>query len=352
MNLQFLIPSHKTTAPLGKVVVRRLSNALEVHFSILMSPQGQEAEGWRTVVALDASASVQGWYGQALEGNLPKEVVHEYKSKSWIDTRQKDGKSFKLIKKEAYEDAIQKGFLAFSQNLIQPLAQDFISFLAANLDVRGDTTVVYWACGKGDNIEIVGSFTEEQCRLLEIQGPMYIGFGSGTFLNPVFHYLIDRFKEARRSMFVFITDGKLDDLEEVKKTTVDLAKAIADGFRKPVKCVLIGVGNSIDEDQMQQLDDLDTGTQVDIWDHKIAVEMRGLTEIFAELVSENQIVAPSALIYDSSGKRVKSFSDGLPAKAVVTLPLSSKWFELEVAGTRIRQSVLFETTKKPYKEGV
>jgi len=79
---------------------------------------------------------------------------------------------------------------------------------------------------------------------------------------------------------------------------------------------------------------------VDVWDHKIAKEMRGLVEIFAEVVDENQIVAPTAKLYDAFGRVVKQFSDGLPAKVSFRMPATSPWFELEVAGVRIRQSVI------------
>jgi hypothetical protein len=91
---------------------------------------------------------------------------------------------------------------------------------------------------------------------------------------------------------------------------------------------------------MEELDDLDTGTGVDIWDHKIAREMRNLIEIFAEVVSENQIVAPTARIFDVNGQVVKHYPDGLPAKVALSMPAASPWFELEVAGKRIRQSVV------------
>ncbi len=68
--------------------------------------------------------------------------------------------------------------------------------------------------------------------------------------------------------------------------------------------------------------------------------MRALIEIFAEVVSENQIVAPSATIYDESGNVAQQFSDGLPAKVTFTLPVESNSFELEVVGRRIRQTIL------------
>ena len=77
---------------------------------------------------------------------------------------------------------------------------------------------------------------------------------------------------------------------------------------------------------MEELDDLDTGTDVDVWDHKIAAEMRALTEIFAEVVDENQIVAPQAALYDSAGRLAREFTDGMPAKVTFRVPAGSDWF--------------------------
>jgi hypothetical protein len=223
---------------------------------------------------------------------------------------------------------------------MEPLAREFIAYLAGGLDADGGTTVIYWACNDGGAYEVAGDFTEEQCRRLEISGPNDHAFGTGTRLTPAVRYFVDRFADASRGMYVFLTDGRLDDLADVKKYTTQLARAIQAKKRHPVKCVLIGVGDEVDESQMEELDNLDTGTDVDIWDHKIAKEMRALVEIFAEVVSENQIVAPTGAIYDASGNRVWKCSDGVPAKVSFTMPASSSWFELEVGGRRIRQTVV------------
>ena len=69
-------------------------------------------------------------------------------------------------------------------------------------------------------------------------------------------------------------------------------------------------------------------------------EMRALKEIFAEVVSENQIVAPTAIIYDDAGDVAVRFADGLPAKVSFRMPPTSNAFELEVGGRRIRQTLL------------
>jgi hypothetical protein len=57
-------------------------------------------------------------------------------------------------------------------------------------------------------------------------------------------------------------------------------------------------------------------------------------KFLAEVVSENQIIAPTGRIYGVDGQIIKNFTDGLPAKVTFDLPKSSTWFELEVAGRR------------------
>jgi hypothetical protein len=332
-----LLPSSVTEKEFGKVYVQQLGNEQRVEFTVWVP---DEAEGWQTGVALDASASMKDWYGRSLRGSVPPDVAKEYDRKGWTRSHTEDGRRVMLFEKKAHEDAIQRGFLKFTDNIVEPLARDFTAYLAGELDVDGGTTVLYWACGDGSAYEVVGDLTEAQCRTLELRGPKSVTFGMGTRLAPAMRYFVDRFVDAPRGMYVFVTDGRLDDLDDVKRYTTQLAREIEAGKRNPVKCVLIGVGDKIDEGQMEELDDLDTGTDVDVWDHKIAQEMRALNEIIVELVDESKIVAPNAVIYDDSGQVAERFTDGLPAKAEFTMPASSKYFELEVGGRRIKQSVV------------
>ncbi|VTS05832.1 vWA domain-containing protein [Tuwongella immobilis] len=334
------LPSNMVAREFGEVNIRPVGTQLEVTFTIAMEPQGVDAEGWQTGVALDASGSMREWFGQSLKGSFPPEALAEYRQKGWVYTKNDDGRSITMARPEAYEDGLRRGYLKNSENIIQPLAREFIGYLAENLDADGGTTVIYWACGNGGATEVLGDFTAQQCRELVLEGPKSVKFGDGTQLLPALKYFVERFSDAARGMYLFLTDGRLDDLDAIKRYTRELAQAIANGNRNPVKCVLVGVGSEIDASQMEQLDDLDTGTDVDIWDHKIAQEMRSLVEIFAEVVDENQLVAPMGRIFDSMGKQVKNFPDGLPAKVTFTMPRGSQFFELEVGGERIRQSVV------------
>jgi outer membrane protein OmpA-like peptidoglycan-associated protein len=143
-------------------------------------------------------------------------------------------------------------------------------------------------------------------------------------------------------MYIFLTDGRIDDLEQIKNYTKELALEIAVGKRNYLKLVLIGVGNEVDRYQLQELDDFDTGLDLDLWDYKIASEMTSLSQIFAEVINENQIIAENGSIYDDNGICVKSYPKGLPAKVDFVMRDDSQWFELEVNNQRIRQPVIFD----------
>jgi hypothetical protein len=338
------LPSTIVAKEFGEVNVIRRRDTVEVLFTILMEPTGVDSEGWQTGVAIDASGSMQGVFGKGIEsgprGNPPNALLEHYYRVGWLEFIDNEGESVPILSDEAKADLVERGHFVWSKNEIEPLARRVTAYLASNLDADGGTTVIYWACGDGSEIEEVGDLTAEDCERATFKGPTSVDFGGGTVLTPAVHYFAERFKEAKNGMYIFITDGELHDLEQVKGYTIHLCREIQAGRRNPLKCVLIGIGNDINEDQMEELDDLDSGTEVDIWDHKIARDMRALVEIFAEVVSENQIVAPSARIFDASGQVVKNFSDGLPAKVSFTMPSSSEWFELEVSGQRIRQPIV------------
>lgn len=335
----YTLPSTETAKEFGKIVCRRSGGQIEIELTILMEPEGRDAEGWQTGVALDASASMKASFGRSLTGTVPPDLWAHYESQGWISKRTVDGLTSHTLTRPAYEDAIAKGHLRMTDNLVQPIARDFLRYLAANLDADGGTTLIYWACGTGSGIEEVGDPTEADCDNLVIAGPTETSFGKGTHLEPAIRYFTDRFADADRGMYVFITDGSIGDLQAVKSLSRKLCREIEAGDRNPLKFVLIGVGADIDESQMEELDDLDSGTSVDLWDHKVAAEMRSLLEIFAEVVDENQIVASTATIYDEHGAKAKVFADGLPARLTFELPATATSFDLEVGGRRIRQSL-------------
>jgi hypothetical protein len=288
--------------PFGEVNVYPDANGLRVWASILMEP---DREGTQTGIALDGSGSMRKLYGQDTGGGVLSPIFAKPKA----------------------------------ENIVTPVAQHLCAYLARKIDSDGGTTCIYWATGNnGTQIEVVGDLTADQAEQHVFRGPH--DFGTGTQLLPAVRYFVDRFKDAPWGFFVFVTDGELFDLEEVKRYSTQLAREVAAGRRRPVKFVLIGVGPDVNEKQLEELDDLDTGTEVDLWDHKMAAEMRVLQEIFAEVVDRNARIAEGGRILDPSGKVIRDFRDtGVPAVLRFVMPRGSTHFVLEVNGQRIVQAL-------------
>ncbi len=233
-------------------------------------------------------------------------------------------------------------FLPAPPNHVKPAAQAMSAYLTKKA-AEGKVSTIYWATGPGGKaIEVLGDLSEEEAQNFEFGPPKY--YGTGTQLLPALNYFADGKQrqdlyDADWSMFVFITDGAIDDLDAVKQLCTQIAKDIDAGRRNDLKLVMIGLGDEVDEDQLDELDDLETGTDVDLWDTKLATEMQHLSEIFAEVVDDAAIVAPGdGIIKDEQGNVIVDFRDtGLPGALEFTLPVGAKAFTLEVAGNSITQ---------------
>src|SRR5207248_42736 len=151
---------------------------------ILMEPEGAEAEGWQTGVALDASDSMMAAYGKSLvdgpRGAVPEALLKRYQQQGWITVEKRDGRSNSYWTENAFRDAIERGHMRMTENEVEPLARQMTAYLAGGLDADGGTTLIYWACGDGRAFEVVGDITEEQCQTLEVAGPRQTSFGNAT----------------------------------------------------------------------------------------------------------------------------------------------------------------------------
>lgn len=333
------VPNNKLNELFGEINVSSHADRLEIVATILLEPN---KEGSQTGVALDGSASMRSALGQgwAFAPHYDAEVGESLVKQGKAEHIESDGLKLVQFNQQGWDELLKLGYLSQEPNLVQPMAREVIPYLAEKIDSDGGTTVIYWACGdQGDLIEEVGDLTAEQARIATYEGPR--NWGEHTQLLPAMRYFVERFADAEWGFYVFVTDGRLDDLEAVKSYTADIAKRIAAGKAKPIKCVLIGVGTSVDEDQMTQLDDLpeELGLDVDIWDHKIASTMRDLRDIFAEVVDENSMVAPTGRVLDGMGNLAKTWADGLPSMLRFSLPRTARSFVLEVAGQSISQSL-------------
>lgn len=332
----------------GEVNVTRTEKGFSVVATVLMNPQ-DSAEGWQTGMAIDTSYSMKPAFGGQncyFTHALTAEEIQRYSGMGLIEVFDQDGQPACHLLNGAYEKLLEDGVLQLVEepNQVQDICRKVVPMLAGKLDADGGTTVIYWAQGAdGSGFSVLGDLEEEQAATAEYQGPQEGQWGNGTRLLPAIKYFLNTFRDAPMGFYVFVTDGRLDDFEEVKEFTIQLAHDIANKKTNPVKLVLIGVGNEIDEKQLEDLDDLpDTcDLPVDIWDHKIAKEMRSLLDIFAEMVDENQILAPSAELLDDQGNLVRSYTDGMPALLRFELPASAKGFRISLPnGVVIEQAII------------
>jgi hypothetical protein len=303
----------KVVEPFGEVnVYPAPGGKTRVVATILMEPH---KEGAQTGIALDGSGSMHKLYGVDGGGGILSSIFGRPQLR----------------------------------NEITPVAQQICAYLARRIDADGGTTCVYWATGPGGSqIEVIGDLRAEEAER-HVFGPPQ-DFGTGTQLLPAVRYFVERFHDAPWGFYVFITDGELHDLDAVKAYSTRLAREVAARRRNPLKFVLIGIGPEINEAQMVELDDLDTGTEVDLWDHKLAKEMRVLQEIFAEVVDKNARVADHGKILDPQGRVIKDYSDtGLPALLEFEMPVGAAYFTLDVAGNRVHQG-LYEQERVPPPE--
>lgn len=305
------LPSSRVIEPFGEVNVwTQADGSLRVKATVLMTPA---VEGAQTGLAIDGSASMKSMFGVG--------------------------------------GAVSALFAPATPNVVEPVARTLASYLA-NFDSDGGTTVIYWACGPGGaDVEEVGDMDSAAAKTKSFTAPKH--FGTGTRLLPAVRYFTEqKFASADWGIFVFITDGIIEDLADVQAYTLQLAQQIAAGQRKFVKLVLIGVGSEVDEGQMEALDDMDygglrtpEGHEIDLWDHKLASEMQKIEEIFAEVVSADTILAPSADVLDSAGNHVRpngvgSYKDGLPALLDFNVPAGTTSFTLVLpGGQRVEQDI-------------
>jgi hypothetical protein len=301
--------------PFGEVNVYKQSNGeLEIVATILIVP---DIEGARVGLALDGSASMKKIYG--ISG-----VVSSF-----------------------FADA------AVTQNVVEPVARVMVNYLA-NFSSTGKVDFIYWACGAaGELIENLGSFSGDEIQTVMIKGPK-IPWGTGTQLLPPVKFFIDKYKDAPAlgvkqpaAICLIITDGVIEDLEEVKEFCFKYALEVADGHKPFIKLLLIGVGKEIDEAQLEDLDNMfegsfikdGTGKEIDLWDYQTADSIQILEQIFKEFVSAETIVTHYGRILNQAGTVCEEYSFGVPALMRFRLPPESTAFTLEFSGGSVTQDI-------------
>lgn len=225
-------------------------------------------------------------------------------------------------------------------NQVEPQARWILQYLATK-DRNGVLRVAYWACGSdGKGVQVIGDLEGTAVEGYTFPGPS--APGSSTNLAPALRDYVSYLKSqvahgARRGLAVFITDGQLGDTDEVIAVTTELARMITHGQLPRVQFVLVGVGDSIDEAQLERISHTEHDGLGHLWCHRTAKEIKNVAELVAVLVDETMTVAAGGTIYDDKGKVVKAYEGRLPAVLEFEVPEGAKSFTLEVAGQRYTQ---------------
>lgn len=291
--------SNLVQEPFGEVNAWKTDNGIRVKATILMKPYVENAQ---TGLAIDASRSMTELFGTPGSAFFP-------------------GKP----------------------NYVEPVARKMCEYLA-RFDSDGETSAIYYACGKmGAVTHFIGDLDAD--RALRQTFSIPADAGTGTQLVPAIKFFLEHFQDSPWTICLFITDGLIDDLEEAKKLSKCICEDMRDGKRGFTKFVIIGLGSEFADPTsaackaLEELDDLDEDPLYsvegqDLWDHKLALNMQTMEQIFAEVVDSNAILCPSgASVVDSFGHEVEpedgsSYSDGLPAMLRFTMSGQSTSFTL------------------------
>ena len=287
------LPYSMTVPPLGKVILEYLPEGSK-RITLFFAGEHIRPEA-QTGIAIDGSMLMAPWYGGPTQRGEP--------------------------------------------NLVAMAAQKIGSYLARRVDDDGNTSLIYWGTGlTGDSIEVIGDLTAYQVEQYPFNPPIQVGPKAN--LLPAVRYFVERFAQAKWGMYVFFTQGIINDLDAVKSYTAALAAQIAAGRRNELKLVLIGVGKHISRAHLEALDNLDTGTVLDLWDYRLAPEMRNVLELFTEMGDSQTIISPGGMVLDPAGNVIADYRlQGLPARISFTLPADTKSFVVELEGKKVVQPI-------------
>ncbi len=324
--------------PFRHISFRKTGKEIEVECRFLLPP----AENWRTCLAIEASESMRPLWGRALTGDVPLPLQEKYHQQGWVTEEKRGGRLVRLYHAEACQDAVGRGLLKWTPNSIEPLAHGLLEFLAARVDDNEAPALLYWGCRPGDTWVDLGKIPRARCGKVPIPGGESFSFGGSSRLLPLVEHLVDRCAEVPRTLVVILTDGRFADLDELQSFSSNLAVLIKGKAKNLLKFVAIGVGPDVQPDALVSLRGLDIAPNVNLWDFTRAADLEHFQDILAGMVTDDQTVAPGAVIFDTRGRTAAEFTNGLPGKISFRLPLDSPMFSLQIAGqpTKVSQPLV------------
>ncbi len=295
------LPAAQTVSPFGKVnywdAPDGTGRAVLAYFV-----KDLKGEHWQTGLALDGSGSMQDLFG------IPPLTIFHPKA----------------------------------VNQVRPVARGLSSYLAKKAG-NGKVATLFWATGPdGKEIQNIGDLSVAEAETCEFNAPE--NYGTGTRLLPALKYFTDGVArkdlyDAEFGMYVFVTDGQMADLPEVIEYSIKVCRDIEAGRRHDLKLVIIGLGKDVDQNQLAALDNLVSGTSIDLWDVKFARDLKALHSLFDEVGDDDTLFSDNGLIRDALNNLVVDYRDqGMPVKISFSLPPgATQGFILEINGQSVFQ---------------
>lgn len=197
----------------------------------------------------------------------------------------------------------------------------------ADLDSDKGVQVYVWATG-GDGRQVVdlGNFPKDGLEKLSIKTNVdstdrdAVHLGGATFLAPALEQMVKEIvvdSGAGYGLIVAMTDGKINDMSAVKQWATQKAQQIAAKQHPPFKITLVGFDDA-DPAEMEELDNLDTGTPIDIFNALSAADLHGAMEhLNAETLTSDFTVAEGGYL-EANGKKWQ-FEGGVPQRIDTTI---------------------------------
>jgi hypothetical protein len=232
-------------------------------------------------------------------------------------------------------------------NYVQAVARK-IGGILTSISKTGNSSAIYWAVSPdGGKIEEIGEFDETGWESASIPGPKKEKWGRGTKLLPAIQYGFERiYKGAIGTMGVIITDGIIEDEKDCMDYCLTIGKSLAGKKPEPFKMVLIGIGEEVDEGQLERFDDMFEGTGIDydLWSHGMASSMEDEADIlgvlYGELMTDETIIAPTGRVENATGKVLVSWTDGMPGKFRFILPKKDTKFIIKTPTKDVAQDIV------------
>lgn len=238
--------------------------------------------------------------------------------------------------------------LGKQRNPVQDAMQIIVPYITQK-DADGVCRVAYWATGEsGKDVEVVGELDAATAANFQYHGPQ--AFGNGTYLLPAVRDFVGYIKELQKTsevkaaLGIIVTDGQIHDFNDLSNYTRDLAGAMMGKQFPPANIVLVGVGPSVDHEQMEQLAEMtpDSYTGRDIWCCAEAESVDDLPELVAHLVDANTPAFwGGAVLKDEQGKVLLAWEDMVPTVFEFTIPKKAKSFTLQVGSDVFTQTLDF-----------